>query len=155
MKKLLALILCLTLFSGVISAEAFALNGEAVDLSPAYQKLNDLNNAYAQLSMAYAVKNAYDGFNALSRTLGAEVGGEAAEEAEWYALEAQTLVDYVKDLKSGLSYEGLFILVGPMVYFSYYDEIGADFSEEIVAAVETIQSGVESAISSISSSVGA
>lgn len=130
MKKLLALLLCAILFTSVLSAAAFA----ATDLSPAYEALDNLNNAYAQLAGATVFKIAYDGFHALAGTFkpGSDAGEVSEMMAAWYAACAGDAVDSIRKSGSGLSYENLFALLflndektlGGDLYDSYYEFVG-------------------------------
>ncbi len=106
MKKLLALLLCLTLFVGILPVSASA----EVDLSDAYAALGRLNGAYGQLSAAaflqglcdYAVKYAPDPV-----VVGESYSFTAADIVRMNARLIPYVYDYI--FPSGLSYEGLFI----------------------------------------------
>ena len=82
MKKLLALVLCVMLFVSVVPASAFAAN-ETIDLYPAVQQMQSLDNAYARFATANILVNAYNGFMEMSKILGPNASAEAIEEAEF------------------------------------------------------------------------
>ena len=154
MKKLLAILLTVMLFVGVIPASAFA--SEEIDLRPAYEAMNTLNNAYAQLGVAVALKNGYDGFLALgnSHILGPKATGEALEEAgEEFAEAAEELLKQVKESKVGVSYEKLFAMVYPVIAETYGD-VGEEVVNDVSDAIGVLTTGVTDSAAAIVASVG-
>ena len=143
MKKLLAIVLCIMLFAGVIPTSAFA----DIDLSPAYARLEVLNNAYAQLATAVACRNAYDGCVDMGDYFGADsfAGAKAFEEANWWAGNAQNIVNVVANTHVGMSYEGLFELVAPDVYISY-ENVGQQIINDVAAEYARIEANMIQAI---------
>ena len=116
MKKTLALLLCLTLFIGAFPASAFA----GTDLKPAYDKLAALDNAYAQLAVAVAYRNAFDGFMDMCDFFSGSENGAASYNAYLSAVFGFTQsavydIGVVKSSGKGLSYEDVFDMVGRYV----------------------------------------
>ena len=149
MKKLLALLLCVMLFVSIVPASAFAASeGNAVSLYPAVEKMQSLDNAYAQFAAAYVINNGYKGFMEMSKILGPNAGTEAAEEAENLASYFDIFIDHVKSLKTGMSYEGLYILFIPELMY-HFNEATEDVGEDIAAVYETAQGNLDTAISNL------
>ena len=144
MKKLLALVLCVMLFVSVVPASAFAAN-ETIDLYPAVQQMQSLDNAYARFATANILVNAYNGFMEMSKILGPNASAEAVEEAEKMGNDYQLILDHVKSLKTGMSYEGLYMLLFPELMY-HLSEATEDVGEDLVAVIETMEAGVETAI---------
>lgn len=144
----------------MIPGSAFALRGgdegDAINLAPAYEALNTLNNAYAQLGVAVALKNGYEGFLALanSGTLGTEATKEALEEAgKEFADAAKELLKQVKESKVGVSYEKLFALVAPVIAETYGD-VGEEAVTDVSNKIGEVTSGVSNSVAAIIASVG-
>ena len=134
MKKLLALVLCVMLFVSVVPASAFAAN-ETIDLYPAVQQMQSLDNAYARFATANILVNAYNGFMEMSKILGPNASAEAIEEAE------------------NMSYEGLYMLLFPQLMY-HLSEATEDVGEDLVAVIETMEAGVETAIENLGNPFG-
>ena len=147
MKKLLALVLCVMLFVSVVPASAFAAN-ETIDLYPAVQQMQSLDNAYARFATANILVNAYNGFMEMSKILGPNASAEAIEEAEKMGNDYQLILDHVKSLKTGMSYEGLYMLLFPQLMY-HLSEATEDVGEDLVAVIETMEAGVETAIENL------
>ncbi len=147
MKKLLALVLCVMLFVSVVPASAFAAN-ETIDLYPAVQQMQSLDNAYARFATANILVNAYNGFMEMSKILGPNASAEAVEEAEKMGNDYQLILDHVKSLKTGMSYEGLYMLLFPQLMY-HLSEATEDVGEDLVAVIETMEAGVETAIENL------
>ena len=147
MKKLLALVLCVMLFVSVVPASAFAAN-ETIDLYPAVQQMQNLDNAYARFATANILVNAYNGFMELSKILGPNASAEAIEEAEKMGENYQLILDHVKSLKTGMSYEGLYMLLFPQLMY-HLSEATEDVGEDLVVVIETMEAGVTAAIENL------
>ena len=148
MKKLLAVILCVMLFVSVIPGAAFAVySGSAIDLRPAYEAMSTLNNAYAQLATAVACRNAYDGYDAMGDYYGKDsyAGAQAYYEADWWANNSRDFIDDVAASGAGLSYEGLFELVGPDIYESY-ENVGQQIINDVAAEYAKLEANMVQAI---------
>lgn len=152
MKKLLALVLCVMLFVSVVPASAFAAN-ETIDLYPAVQQMQSLDNAYARFATANILVNAYNGFMEMSKILGPNASAEAIEEAEKMGENYQLILDHVKSLKTGMSYEGLYMLLFPQLMY-HLSEATEDVGEDLVAVIETMEAGVETAIENLGNPFG-
>lgn len=152
MKKLLALVLCVMLFVSVVPASAFAAN-ETIDLYPAVQQMQSLDNAYARFATANILVNAYNGFMEMSKILGPNASAEAIEEAEKMGNDYQLILDHVKSLKTGMSYEGLYMLLFPQLMY-HLSEATEDVGEDLVAVIETMEAGVETAIENLGNPFG-
>ena len=152
MKKLLALVLCVMLFVSVVPASAFAAN-ETIDLYPAVQQMQSLDNAYARFATANILVNAYNGFMEMSKILGPNASAEAIEEAEKMGNDYQLILDHVKSLKTGMSCEGLYMLLFPQLMY-HLSEATADVGEDLVAVIETMEAGVETAIENLGNPFG-
>ena len=152
MKKLLALVLCVMLFVSVVPASAFAAN-ETIDLYPAVQQMQNLDNAYARFATANILVNAYNGFMELSKILGPNASAEAIEEAEKMGNDYQLILDHVKSLKTGMSYEGLYMLLFPQLMY-HLSEATEDVGEDLAAVIETMEAGVETAIENLGNPFG-
>ena len=147
MKKLLALVLCVMLFVSVVPASAFAAN-ETIDLYPAVQQMQSLDNAYARFATANIWVNAYNGFMELSKILGPNASAEAIEEAEKMGENYQLILDHVKSLKTGMSYEGLYMLLFPQLMY-HLSEATEDVGDDLIAVIETMEAGVTAAIENL------
>ena len=147
MKKLLALVLCVMLFVSVVPASAFAAN-ETIDLYPAVQQMQNLDNAYARFATANILVNAYNGFMELSKILGPNASAEAIEEAEKMGNDYQLILDHVKSLKTGMSYEGLYMLLFPQLMY-HLSEATEDVGDDLIAVIETMEAGVTAAIENL------
>ncbi len=147
MKKLLALVLCVMLFVSVVPASAFAAN-ETIDLYPAVQQMQNLDNAYARFATANILVNAYNGFMELSKILGPNASAEAIEEAEKMGENYQLILDHVKSLKTGMSYEGLYMLLFPQLMY-HLSEATEDVGDDLIAVIETMEAGVTAAIENL------
>ena len=125
MKKLLALVLCVMLFVSVVPSAAYAeLSGSAVDLSAAYQKLQELNVAYAKLGAATAYKNGFDGFKELSALFNEKDNPIAKTLAATAAQLIGLIAPHnIKNISTGLSYKGLAEKVGLQI-FNLYGMVG-------------------------------
>lgn len=146
MKKLLAAILCVVLFASVIPGAAFA--DTSIDLSPAYEAMSALNNAYAQLATAVACRNAYDGYDAMGDYYGknSNAGAQAYYESNWWANNSETkFIAPVAASGTGLSYEGLFELVAPDIYKSYED-VGQQIINDVAAEYAKMEANMVQAI---------
>ncbi len=148
MKKLLALVLCVMLFVSVVPASASAELPEKIDLYPAVQQMQNLDNAYARFATANILVNAYNGFMEMSKILGPNASAEAIEEAEKMGNDYQLILDHVKSLKTGMSYEGLYMLLFPQLMY-HLSEATEDVGEDLVAVIETMEAGVETAIENL------
>ncbi len=147
MKKLLALVLCVMLFVSVVPASAFAAN-ETIDLYPAVQQMQNLDNAYARFATANILVNAYNGFMELSKILGPNASAEAIEEAEKMGENYQLILDHVKSLKTGMSYEGLYMLLFPQLMY-HLSEATEDVGDDLIAVIETMEADVTAAIENL------
>ncbi len=147
MKKLLALVLCVMLFVSVVPASAFAAN-ETINLYPAVQQMQNLDNAYARFATANILVNAYNGLMEMSKILGPNASAEAIEEAENMGENYQVILDHVKSLKTGMSYEGLYMLLFPELMY-HLSEATEDVGEDLVAVIETMEAGVDTAIENL------
>ena len=160
MKKLLALLLCTGLLVGMIPASASA----KTDLGPAYEALDKLNNAYAQLAGATIVKNAQDGFKSLAASFkpGSDANEMSNMMADWYAAIAEKTVYKIKLEDSGLSYEGLFMLeldpnkltLGKDLYDSYYMYVGEAVAYDVRDMIRETAADIGASVSDIISSLG-
>lgn len=153
MKKLLALVLCVMLFVSVIPTSAFAATseGKAVDLYPAVQQMQNLDNAYARFAVMTGLVNGYNGTMELANSglLGALARAEALEEAgEEFGEAATELLEEVKKLGTGISYERLYMMIFPVI-----DDVFADTGEGVVddmaAAIGNMSAGVTAAIENL------
>ena len=155
MKKLLAISLCIMLLISVIPGAASAdFSGSAIDLSPAYQAMTVLNNAYAQLATAVACRNAHDGYEAMGNYYGADsfAGNRAYFESDWWS--AHAVPDFVAPVAAsgvGLSYEGLFELVAPDAYASY-EAVGQQIINDVAVEYAAMEANM---IASITAQVAA
>ena len=145
MRKLLALILCVMLIVSVVPVSAFALRGgendsndvPAVDLSPAYAQIETLNNAYAALAAATAVKNAYDGFDSYTRLFVAagKARQAALRERHYWATHWGMYIGRVFMSGVGTSWEGLFERLAPDMYASW-NNVGEGVIQDVIAKEE-------------------
>ncbi len=148
MKKLLALVLCVMLFISVFPSAALAeSSGSAVDLAPAYQKLQALNVAYAQLGMATAAKNARDGWTAIAKMF---KDGSFAKQVAEFAAQNYGNVSILKNILSmiekdghGLSYEDLFKM-GNLGFSEYetYEALGIAIGADCAKAEDDLKADV-------------
>ena len=147
MKKLLALVLCVMLFVSVVPASAFAAN-ETINLYPAVQQMQNLDNAYARFATANILVNAYNGLMEMSKILGPNASAEAIEEAEKMGENYQLILDHVKSLKTGMSYEGLYMLLFPELMY-HLSEATEDVGDDLIAVIETMEADVTAAIENL------
>ena len=139
MKKLLALLLCAALLSGVIPAAAFAAE-TGVDLGPAYEALESLDNAYAQLAAAVVMRNALDGLSAVAGLFdpGGDAFDQAMDERDYWIDSAQWWFEQIMDRTGGISYAELFELLGEDVCVSF-EWVGCGVVEDASAAIAELQ----------------
>ncbi len=169
MKKLLALVLCVMLFVSVVPSAALAESaGSAIDLAPAYQKLQALNVAYAKLGAATVYKNGVDGFKALSDLFNEKDNPIAKTLAAAAAQLLGLIAPYnINNISTGLSYKGLaekfglqisnlYNMVGQGVVFDAANKeaeleakILADVAKEITKVEGSIDKAMSDALSGI------
>lgn len=150
MKKLLALVLCVMLFVSVVPASAFAAN-ETINLSSAVQQMKSLDNAYARFAVMTGLVNGYNGTMELANSglLGALARAEALEEAgKEFGKAATELLEEVKKLGTGISYERLYMLIFPVIDDVYAD-VGEDMVDDMAAAIGNMSAGVTAAIENL------
>ena len=150
MKKLLALVLCVMLFVSVVPASAFAAN-ETINLYPAVQQMQSLDNAYARFAVMTGLVNGYNGTMELvnSGLLGALARDEALDEAgEEFGEAATELLKEVKELGTGISYERLYMMIFPVIDDVYAD-VGEGVVDDMAAAIGNMSAGVTAAIENL------
>ena len=150
MRKLLALVLCVMLFVSVVPASAFAAN-ETINLYPAVQQMQSLDNAYARFAVMTGLVNGYNGTMELANSglLGALARAEALEEAgEEFGEAATKLLEEVKKLGTGISYERLYMMIFPVIDDVYADT-GEGVVDDMAAAIGNMSAGVTAAIENL------
>ncbi len=147
MKKLIALILCVMLLSGLFAVAAYAENesnavvSNGVNLKPAYDAMQGLYEAYGRLAGATLYKISYEGFQ--------QLGVKKPD------MHIETFIS-----PAPLSYEGLFEQTAPEIYAAYgqaaeammtdvktqIDAMSAAMTAQVTAAVEAMTASMIASI---------